>query len=159
MRSQQMSQYRNSYRCPGKDRTAGGAISKWKPDMELSTDNFISRTARERYLRNREGEQECTPMNGLPGTLAPTRTFGRTGCLILFSGATISRQWKKVRTRYKIFRAFHLPEWQVHKMANCRKGTWRAAEMLNTMLTKAIIVDKLGYPSMTAHYLKVRVNY
>ena len=69
------------------------------------------------------------------------------------------KQWKKVRTRYKIFRALHLPEWKAHEMANCRKGTWRAAEMLNSVLTKTIIVDRPGYPSMTAHYLKVRVNY
>lgn len=69
------------------------------------------------------------------------------------------KQWKRVRTRYKMLRALHLPEWQVHKLANCRKGTWRAAEMLNSVLTKTIIVDRLGYPSMTAHYLKVRVNY
>lgn len=27
------------------------------------------------------------------------------------------KQWKRARTRYKIFRALHLPEWQVHKMA------------------------------------------
>lgn len=69
------------------------------------------------------------------------------------------RQWKRVRTRYKMLRALHLPEWKVHEMANCRKGTWRAAEMLNSVLTKKILVDRLGYPSMTAHYLKVRVNY
>lgn len=69
------------------------------------------------------------------------------------------KQWKRVRTRYKMLRALHLPEWQVHKLSNCRKGTWRAAEMLNSVLTKTIIVDRLGYPSMTAHYLKVRVNY
>ena len=69
------------------------------------------------------------------------------------------KQWKRVRTRYKIFRALHLPEWKVHELANCRKGTWRAAGMLNSVLTKIIIVDRLGYPSMTAHYLKVRVNY
>ena len=69
------------------------------------------------------------------------------------------KQWKRVRTRYKMLRALHLPEWKVHEMANCRKGTWRAAEMLNSVLTKTIIVDRLGYPSMTAHYLKVRVNY
>lgn len=69
------------------------------------------------------------------------------------------KQWKRVRTRYKIFRTLRLPEWQVHKLANCRKGIWRAAEMLNSVLTKTIIVDRLGYPSMTAHYLKVRVNY
>lgn len=69
------------------------------------------------------------------------------------------KQWKKVRTRYKIFRALQLPEWKVHELANCRKGTWRAAEMLNSVLTKKILVDRLGSPSMTAHYLKVRVNY
>ena len=69
------------------------------------------------------------------------------------------KQWKKVRTRYKMLRALHLPEWKVHELANCRKGTWRAAKMLNTALTKTIIVDRLGYPSLSAHYLKVRVNY
>ena len=69
------------------------------------------------------------------------------------------KQWKRMRTRYKVFRALHLPEWKVHELANCRKGTWRVAEMLNSVLTKTILVDRLGYSSMTAHYLKVRVNY
>ena len=69
------------------------------------------------------------------------------------------KQWKRVRTRYKMLRALCMPEWKVHELANCRKGTWRASAMLNAVLTKTIIVDKLGYPSMSAHYLKVRVNY
>lgn len=69
------------------------------------------------------------------------------------------KQWKKVKTRYKMLRALHQPEWKVYQMANCRKGVWRAAKLLNSALTKRIIVDRLGYPSMTAHYLKVRVNY
>lgn len=69
------------------------------------------------------------------------------------------KQWKKVRTRYKMLHALHLPERKVHEMANCQKGVWRAAAMLNSALTKKIIVGKLGCPDMTAHYLKVRVNY
>lgn len=69
------------------------------------------------------------------------------------------KQWKKVRTRYKMLRALHRPEREVHELANCRKGTWRTAAILNSALTKTIIVDRLGYPSMSAHYLKVRVNY
>ena len=69
------------------------------------------------------------------------------------------KQWKKVRTRYRILRALHLPEWKVHELANCRKGTWRVAVMLNSVLTKTIIVDRLGYPSMSAYYQKIRVNY
>ena len=56
-------------------------------------------------------------------------------------------------------RMLYLEEWKVHEMANCRRGVWRAARMLNSALKKQIIVDRLGYPSMAAHYLKVRVNY
>ena len=69
------------------------------------------------------------------------------------------KQWKKVSTRYKMLRALHLSEWKIQEMANCRRGVWRAALLLNLALTKTIIVDRLGYPSMSAHYLKVRVNY
>ena len=69
------------------------------------------------------------------------------------------KQWKRVRTRYKMLRALHLPEWKIHEMTNFRKGVWRAAGMLNSALTKKILVDKLGYPSRSVHYLKVRVNY
>ncbi len=63
-------------------------------------------------------------------------------------------QWKKVRTRYKMLRALKLEEWQVHKLANTRKGTWRAAQMLSIALTNKIIA-KLGYTSMLDYYLKV----
>ena len=66
-------------------------------------------------------------------------------------------QWKRVRTRYRIFRALHLEEWRVHELANCRKGTWRAAQMLSSVLTNKIL-EKLGYPSMLSQYLKVAEN-
>ena len=67
------------------------------------------------------------------------------------------KQWKRVRTRYRILRALHLEEWRVHELANCRKGTWRAASMLNQVLTKEILA-KLGYPSMLGQYLKACEN-
>ena len=67
------------------------------------------------------------------------------------------KQWKRVRTRYKIFRKYKLPEWKVHEMANCRKGTWRASIMLNSVLTNKEIAC-LGYLSMTDYYLKVCEN-
>lgn len=67
------------------------------------------------------------------------------------------KQWKRVRTRYKIFRKYKLPEWKVHEMANCRKGTWRASIMLNNVLTNKEIAC-LGYLSMTDYYLKVCEN-
>ena len=67
------------------------------------------------------------------------------------------KQWKRVKTRYKIFRKYKLPEWRVHEMANCRKGVWRASIMLNSVLTNKEIA-RLGYMSMSDYYLKVCEN-
>jgi len=67
------------------------------------------------------------------------------------------KQWKKVRTRYRMIAKFGIPKWKVHEMANCRKGVWRAAFMLNNVLTKEVIAG-LGFITMTDHYLKVCVN-
>ena len=67
------------------------------------------------------------------------------------------KQWKRVKTRYKMIAKFNLPDWKVHELANCRKGVWRAALMLNSVLTKEAIVN-LGFITMTDYYLKVCVN-
>ena len=67
------------------------------------------------------------------------------------------KQWKKIKTRYRIFEKFGMPEWKVHELSNCRKGIWRSAIMLNSVLTNKIIVS-LGYMSMTDYYLKICEN-
>ena len=67
------------------------------------------------------------------------------------------KQWKKVKTRYRMIEKYGMPKWKVHEMANCRKGIWRAALMLNSVLTKQEIAN-LGYISMTDYYLKVCEN-
>ncbi|MCM1040458.1 MAG: reverse transcriptase domain-containing protein, partial [Ruminococcus sp.] len=67
------------------------------------------------------------------------------------------KQWKKVKTRYRMIKKYGLPKWEVHEMANCRKGIWRSALMLNSVLTKEEIAS-LGYISMTGYYLKVCEN-
>lgn len=63
------------------------------------------------------------------------------------------KQWKKVKTRYRMIEKYGMPKWKVHEMANCRKGVWRSALMLNSVLTKQEIAN-LGYISMTDYYLK-----
>ena len=63
--------------------------------------------------------------------------------------AVIWRQWRRVRTRYKMLRRMHVEEWSVHKMANCRKGPWSAAQMLNSVITKERLA-RAGYPSLFA---------
>ena len=67
------------------------------------------------------------------------------------------KQWKKVKTRYKMIRKYNLPEWKVHEFANCRKGIWRAAIMLNSVLTNKEIA-KLGYKSLYGYHLEICVN-
>lgn len=67
------------------------------------------------------------------------------------------KQWKKVRTRIRKLRSLNLPEWVVFEIANCRKGIWRSALVLNQALTKKEIVN-LGYMSLTDYYLQVREN-
>ena len=67
------------------------------------------------------------------------------------------KQWKRIKTRYKMIGKYDIPEWKVHELANCRKGIWRAALMLNCILTNKEIAS-LGFMPMTDYYLKVRVN-
>jgi len=67
------------------------------------------------------------------------------------------KQWKRVRTRYRILRKLKLEHWQAMKLANSRRGYWRMAEVLNSVITKKIIA-KLGYTSMLDYYLIVYEN-
>ena len=67
------------------------------------------------------------------------------------------KQWKKARTRYRVLTKFGLPEWKVREIVNCRKGIWRSALMLNSVLTKKEIAG-LGYITMTDYYLKICEN-
>ena len=67
------------------------------------------------------------------------------------------KQWKRVKTRYRMIMKFGLPEWKVHELANCRKGIWRSAKMLNSVLTNKEIAS-LGFLSMTDYYLKICEN-
>jgi group II intron reverse transcriptase/maturase len=67
------------------------------------------------------------------------------------------KQWKRVRTRYRILTKYGLPEWKVHEIANCRKGIWRSAFILNSVLTKKEIASR-GFMSMADYYLKVCEN-
>lgn len=67
------------------------------------------------------------------------------------------KQWKKVRTRYRMIGQYNLPMWKVHELANCRKGIWRAAIMLNQILTNKELARR-GYISLTSYYEQVCEN-
>ncbi len=67
------------------------------------------------------------------------------------------KQWKKVRTKYRMLKALGLEHWKAIELANSRKGIWRMAKVLNQILSKKIIA-KLGYTSMLDYYLIVCEN-
>ena len=71
--------------------------------------------------------------------------------------AVIWKQWKKVRTRYRMLHKLHVKDWKAHEMANCRKGPWRAAKMLNAVITKERLA-RAGYISLLDQYQKVCEN-
>jgi len=67
------------------------------------------------------------------------------------------KQWKKVRTKYKMLRALKLERWKALELANSRKGIWRMAKVLNQIFSNKIIA-KFGYTSLLDYYLIVREN-
>ena len=67
------------------------------------------------------------------------------------------KQWKKIKTKYRMLKALGLEHWKAKELACSRKGYWRMAQVLNSVITNKIIV-KLGYISMLDYYLIVCEN-
>ena len=67
------------------------------------------------------------------------------------------KRWKKIRTRYRMLRILKLEHWKALEIANSRKGCWRMAQILNSVITKQIIAE-LGYTSLLGYYQKVCEN-
>ena len=62
------------------------------------------------------------------------------------------KQWKKIKTKYRMLRALKLEHWKALELAMSRKKYWRMSKVLSTVLTNKIIA-KLGYTSMLDYYL------
>ena len=62
------------------------------------------------------------------------------------------KQWKKIKTKYRMLKALGLEDWKAKELANSRKGYWKMAKVLNQIFSKKIIA-KLGYTSMLDYYL------
>ncbi len=69
----------------------------------------------------------------------------------------IWKRWKKIKTRYRMIQKFGMPKRKVCESANCRKGSWRAAIMRNSVFANKETASR-GYRSMAGYYLKIREN-
>lgn len=69
------------------------------------------------------------------------------------------KQWKKVKTRYKMLKYFGINKYKAWEFANTRKGYWRISNspILNKSLDNKTIAS-LGYTTLTDYYLKVCEN-
>ena len=67
------------------------------------------------------------------------------------------KQWKKIKTKYRMLKALGLEHWKAKELACSRKGCWRMAQVLNQIFSNKIIA-KLGYTSMLDYYLAVCEN-
>ena len=67
------------------------------------------------------------------------------------------KQWKKIKTKYRMLKALGMEDWKARELACSRKGYWRMAKALNQIFSKKIIA-KLGYTSMLDYYLVVCEN-
>ena len=67
------------------------------------------------------------------------------------------KQWKKIKTKYRMLKALGLEHWKAKELACSRKGHWRMAQVLNQIFSKKIIA-RLGYTSMLDYYLVVCEN-
>ena len=67
------------------------------------------------------------------------------------------KQWKKIKTKYRMLKALGLEHWRAKELACSRKGYWRMAQVLNQIITNKIIA-RLGYTPMLDYYLAVCEN-
>ena len=67
------------------------------------------------------------------------------------------KQWKKIKTRYRMLKALGMEHWMAKELECSRKGYWRMAQVLNQIFSKKIIA-RLGYTSMSDYYLTVCEN-
>lgn len=69
------------------------------------------------------------------------------------------KQWKKVKTRYKMLKHFGINKYKAWEFANTRKSYWRISKspILSRSLDNKTIAS-LGYITLTDYYLKVCEN-
>ena len=67
------------------------------------------------------------------------------------------KQWKKIKTKYRMLKAIGCEHWRAKELACSRKGYWRMAQVLNQIFSNKIIA-KLGYTAMLDYYLIVCEN-
>lgn len=131
------------------------SVEKMKNKIRELTDrnNGMGNVKREKkYQDYVRGWVEYFKLADMKGLLKKTDEWARRRIRAVYW-----KQWKKIKTKYKMLKALGLEHWKAKELACSRKGYWRMAQVLNSIITNKIIA-KLGYTSMLDYYLVVYEN-
>lgn len=131
------------------------SVEKMKDKIRKLTNRNkgISNTKREeKYQQFVRGWVNYFKLADMKGLLKETDEWARRRIRAVYW-----RQWKKIKTKYKMLKALGEEEWKAKELACSRKGYWRMAQVLNSVFTNKIIA-KLGYTSLLDYYLIVYEN-
>ena len=131
------------------------SVEKMKNKIRELTDrnNGMGNAKREeKYQDYVRGWVEYFKLADMKGLLKKTDEWARRRIRAVYW-----KQWKKIKTKYKMLKALGLEQWKAKELACSRKGYWRMAQVLNSIITNKIIA-KLGYTSMLDYYLVVYEN-
>ena len=145
------------YRCKGKCRfrVHSKSVNKMKDRIRVLTDrnNGMSNAVREdKYQQYVRGWVEYFRLADMKGLLKSTDEWARRRIRAVYW-----KQWKKIKTRYRMLKALGIEHWKAKELACSRKGYWRMAQVLNQVFSNKIIA-KLGYTSLLDYYLTVCEN-
>ena len=145
------------YRYKGKCRLRVHAksVAKMKNKIRELTDRNkgISNKKREKeYQEYVRGWVQYYRLADMKGLLKRTDEWARRRIRAVYW-----KQWKKIKTRYRMLKALGMEHWMAKELACSRKDYWRMAQVLNQIFSKKIIA-RLGYTSMSDYYLTVCEN-
>ncbi len=145
--------YRNKGKC--RFRVHPKSVTKMKDKIRELTDrnNGMSNAKREeKYQQFVRGWVNYFKLADMKKLLRETDEWARRRIRAVYW-----KQWKKVKTKYRMLKALGLEHWKAKELACSRKGCWRMAQVLNQIFSNKIIT-KLGYTSMLDYYLVVCEN-
>ena len=131
------------------------SVAKMKNRIRELTDRNkgISNEIREKkYQEYVRGWVEYFRLADMKGLLKTTDEWARRRIRAVYW-----KQWKKIKTKYRMLRALKLEHWKAMELAMSRKKYWRMSIVLGMVITNKIIA-KLGYISMLDYYLTVCEN-
>lgn len=131
------------------------SVSKMKDKIRELTDrnNGMSNAKREeKYQQYVRGWVEYFRLADMKNLLKSIDEWARRRIRAVYW-----KQWKKIKTKYRMLKALGMEHWKAKELACSRKGYWRMAQVLNQIFSNKIIA-KLGYTSFLDYYLIVYEN-